>query len=58
MNTGFFTLADLSDDIHPNEGGYRKMAAVWYDAIEKIEDRIEQPVNRAGRRSDAEKPLL
>jgi lysophospholipase L1-like esterase len=28
-----FTSADIADGVHPNEGGYAKMAAVWYKAI-------------------------
>lgn len=27
------TSSDLSDGVHPNEGGYEKMAVVWYGAI-------------------------
>lgn len=27
------TTADLSDGLHPNDGGYQKMAAVWNDGI-------------------------
>lgn len=36
MNDGqFITAGDLSDDIHPNNYGYRKMAAVWNAAISR-----------------------
>jgi lysophospholipase L1-like esterase len=27
------TTADLADGVHPNAGGYSKMATVWYDAL-------------------------
>ncbi|SDR21859.1 cellulose binding domain-containing protein [Thermostaphylospora chromogena] len=27
------TLADLADGVHPNAGGYSKMATVWYNAL-------------------------
>jgi lysophospholipase L1-like esterase len=27
------TTADLADGVHPNEGGYNKMAAAWYEAL-------------------------
>jgi lysophospholipase L1-like esterase len=27
------TAADLADGVHPNAGGYSKMATVWYDAL-------------------------
>ncbi|MEF2277743.1 GDSL-type esterase/lipase family protein [Deinococcus sp. YIM 134068] len=27
------TTADLADGVHPNEGGYGKLANVWYDAL-------------------------
>lgn len=27
------TTSDLADGVHPNEGGYDRMAATWYDAI-------------------------
>ncbi len=29
------TSSDLSDGVHPNEGGYEKMAVAWYGAIKK-----------------------
>ena len=32
MNSAM-TVADLTDGIHPNAGGYAKMAQVWYDGI-------------------------
>jgi lysophospholipase L1-like esterase len=31
--TGFQTSDLGSDQVHPNEGGYEKMAVVWYGAI-------------------------
>lgn len=33
LNDGFITTGDISDNIHPNEEGFRKMAAVWSLAI-------------------------
>lgn len=30
------TTADLADGVHPNPGGYEKMAAVWYDALRSV----------------------
>jgi lysophospholipase L1-like esterase len=31
---------DFADDVHPNDGGYKKMADVWFDTIERaITDR-------------------
>lgn len=33
MHAGL-TMADLSDGLHPNAGGYRKIAEIWADAIE------------------------
>ncbi|WP_277212387.1 ricin-type beta-trefoil lectin domain protein [Isoptericola croceus] len=30
------TAADLQDGIHPTAGGYDKMAAVWYDALQSV----------------------
>ncbi|MDH2430807.1 ricin-type beta-trefoil lectin domain protein [Sphaerisporangium sp. TRM90804] len=30
------TSADLADGIHPNAGGYNKMAAVWYNALRSV----------------------
>jgi len=39
QNTGF-SLTDISDEqigIHPNAGGYQKMADVWFDALTNAE---------------------
>lgn len=33
MSGGWLTESDLSDTTHPNEGGYKKMAASWRNAI-------------------------
>jgi lysophospholipase L1-like esterase len=33
QNTGFSNSDLGSDQVHPNEGGYEKMAVVWYNAI-------------------------
>ncbi|MBN1173717.1 MAG: hypothetical protein JXA67_16215 [Micromonosporaceae bacterium] len=30
------TSADLADGVHPNAGGYAKMAAAWYDALRSV----------------------
>ena len=37
------TTADLQDGIHPNAGGYDKMAAVWYSALLSVPGSIGQP---------------
>ncbi|KAK4499432.1 hypothetical protein PRZ48_009946 [Zasmidium cellare] len=46
MNDGkFITAGDLSDDLHPTNDGYRKMAAVWDAAIGKAveEGKVQDP---------------
>jgi lysophospholipase L1-like esterase len=30
------TLADLADGVHPNAGGYAKMAGVWFRALQSV----------------------
>ncbi|MFD3521030.1 ricin-type beta-trefoil lectin domain protein [Streptomyces sp. NPDC058653] len=30
------TVADLADGVHPNAGGYAKMATVWYNALRSV----------------------
>ncbi|WP_330172712.1 SGNH/GDSL hydrolase family protein [Streptomyces sp. NBC_01498] len=30
------TVADLADGVHPNAGGYAKMAGVWYNALRSV----------------------
>jgi lysophospholipase L1-like esterase len=34
MDTGTITTADLSDDRHPNDGGYKKMGDIFYAAFQ------------------------
>lgn len=36
------------DGIHPNDEGYKLFAAVWWDAISKLEDKIQPPASVAG----------
>jgi lysophospholipase L1-like esterase len=38
------TTADLADGIHPNAGGYDKMAAVWFNALLSVPGSIGTPV--------------
>ncbi|MBF9132060.1 ricin-type beta-trefoil lectin domain protein [Plantactinospora sp. S1510] len=37
------TTADLIDGIHPTAGGYDKMAAVWYSALQSVSGSIGTP---------------
>jgi lysophospholipase L1-like esterase len=37
------TLGDLADGVHPNAGGYRKMADVWYRALQSVPGTIGDP---------------
>ena len=37
------TTADLADGIHPNTGGYNKMAAVWFRALQSVPRSITGP---------------
>ena len=30
---GLLTIADLADELHPNDQGYAKMAAGWFTAL-------------------------
>jgi lysophospholipase L1-like esterase len=30
---GLLTIADLADDLHPNDQGYAKMAGAWFNAL-------------------------
>lgn len=39
MHDGFITMEDIHDTTHPTQGGARKMAAVWYQAIQQVEDK-------------------
>ena len=41
-------MSDLSSDgIHPNNFGYKLFAAVWWDAIRRVESRIQPPAQVA-----------
>src|SRR5947209_16721832 len=42
------TAADLADGIHPNAGGYDKMAAVWYSALLSVPGSIGSPGQPSG----------
>lgn len=45
----FLTVGDLyNDGIHPNDDGYKKMAAVWWDAISKAESAMQAPAEDSG----------
>jgi lysophospholipase L1-like esterase len=37
------TTADLADGIHPNAGGYDKMAATWFTALQSVPGSIGNP---------------
>jgi len=41
------TTADLIDGVHPNAGGYNKMAAVWFNALRSVPGSIGNPGGRA-----------
>ena len=36
MHTGYITLSDLSDGLHPNDGGFMKMARLYYDTLVRV----------------------
>ena len=42
------TTADLADGVHPNAGGYDKMAAVWYAALLSVPGSIGQSGGTGG----------
>ncbi|KAL2821315.1 SGNH hydrolase-type esterase domain-containing protein [Aspergillus cavernicola] len=39
FNTGWFTEANLIDDTHPNDYGYKMLASLWFDAIMTAADK-------------------
>jgi len=45
------TTADLADGVHPNAGGYDKMAAVWSSALLSVSGSIGQPGGTGGTTS-------
>jgi hypothetical protein len=54
---GFITTADIgTDGTHPTDGGYKKLAAVWYSAIRQIASKIEAPAV-TGMRDDKQSYL-
>ncbi|KAF4968093.1 hypothetical protein FSARC_4454 [Fusarium sarcochroum] len=43
------SMSDMGpDNDHPTDAGYKMFAGVWWDAISKIEDRIQAPVAVTG----------
>jgi lysophospholipase L1-like esterase len=36
MHAALDVATDFNDDVHPNDSGYRKMAAVWYAALRPL----------------------
>ncbi|NUR03568.1 MAG: SGNH hydrolase [Streptomyces sp.] len=42
------TTADLADGVHPNAGGYDKMAAVWYKALQSVPGSIGSSTTTTG----------
>ncbi|KAF2788837.1 carbohydrate esterase family 3 protein [Melanomma pulvis-pyrius CBS 109.77] len=54
MNNGFITLADLNAAdatvTHPNNGGYKKMAAVWAATFDVVQNKgwIQEPLDIDG----------
>ncbi|WP_410616681.1 ricin-type beta-trefoil lectin domain protein [Amycolatopsis sp. lyj-109] len=43
------TAADLIDGVHPTAGGYDKMAAVWYSALQSVPGSIGTPGQSSAR---------
>ncbi|KAH8586344.1 hypothetical protein B0O99DRAFT_702959 [Bisporella sp. PMI_857] len=43
MNDGYITLSDLADGLHPSDGGFLKMARLYYDALVNLGDYIKPP---------------
>jgi lysophospholipase L1-like esterase len=37
------TAADLADGVHPNAGGYAKMATVWFNALRSVPGSLTNP---------------
>ncbi len=49
VNMGALTTADLSDGLHPNDGGYQKMADAWDAGVQQvIANGWVAPINFAG----------
>jgi lysophospholipase L1-like esterase len=43
--TGFDAVADTVDGVHPNAGGFQKMADRWYPALAQVLDRLGTPTS-------------
>jgi len=41
MHTGYITLSDLSDGLHPTAGGFMKMARLYYDTLVRVTPQIK-----------------
>ncbi|PGH28257.1 hypothetical protein AJ80_00148 [Polytolypa hystricis UAMH7299] len=45
-----FTMADLADGTHPNDAGYKKLANIWFQAVQEAERRrFLSPRNMGGK---------
>ena len=47
MAAGITQSEIRSDRIHPNDAGYRKMAAIWWDAFQRIAGNLQPPDRNA-----------
>lgn len=47
MHNGMSPSEVSSDRIHPNDTGYRKMAAIWWDSIQKVANNLQPPDRNA-----------
>ena len=55
MHTGYITLSDLMDGLHPNDGGFMKMARLYYDALIRLTPLIK-PVRAVSGINDGAAP--
>ncbi len=57
MESALNYSTDMSDDLHPNDNGYTKMAAVWYDALAEYEESLLKSISGYVLDADANTPL-